>query len=185
MSITITWSQTSGGDPITDPLNHGDVQADDEGVAQTVYIKHDGDNPLTDVGLYIRQCTAMYTGSFSPLSDFKEILSWGDETEEDDFGGFLINFLAKESFPSRGWATYSNKDVKVGSVWEGTVHRTGVGDTIDNAILLPTSTHASAEGELQNGATTVHFQVKVKVPKNETEIGYRQWDQILRFNYTS
>jgi hypothetical protein len=189
MTVEITWRDADDGDPITDKLDHGSVNNGAESTGKIIWIRHNKDNPLTDVALYIRQCSSTYSGNFSALSDFMELLSWGDADEADDFGGFLINFLAEpdSAFPIEGWATVAEKfplgpdGIQCG----GFVHCTGTGDSADNAVLLPTTTYASAEGVLQNGITNVRFKTKVIIPTNEKDIGYRQWDQILRFNYTT
>lgn len=182
MSVSIIWSLTNGGDPLTSIVDHGNSSNGQVTTAKTIYIRHDGSNDITDAGLYIRQFSGTYQGAATAAADIAEILSWGDQIIESDFGGFQINFDAVGGFPSASWPTYSTK-----SPTNGNVHRNGVGDSESNAIEIPgTVTGATADGTIQAGtAPNVRFQVRVAVPASENVIGIRQWDQVLKYTFTS
>ena len=132
MTVSITWSSTTGGAAITTPLDHGSATNDASTTAQTIYLRHDGGSEITNANLYFRQISGTYTGSFSAATDYAEILAWGNETAEDDFGGVLV------SWDSIEWSTYDNKT--------GTdffVLSTGHGNGEDNEEIVPVNVTAT------------------------------------------
>ena len=181
MSVSIIWSSTVGGEAITSIIDHGNAANGAATTPEEIFIRHDGGSNITNVALYIREYSGSYSGSATAAADIAEIINWGDQTAEDDFGGFFINFNAATSYAT-GWPTYSDK-----SPTGGFVHRTGYGDSESNAIDLPTSTGATATGEIQTGSAApgVRFQAKIAVPTNEDTAGVRQWETVLRYTYTS
>jgi hypothetical protein len=179
MSVNITWSLTQGGQGISEIVDHGNAANGDSTSEKTIYIRHDGDNKITDVGLYVRQISGNYTGSFTAPSDIAELLSWGDANTESAFGGILLNMNALTSFSS-GWATYNDKSPTCGFVCQN-----GVGDSEGNAIELPKSTGADTAGEILGGENDVRFQMRIDVPADEDTIGIRQFEMVLRFSFTS
>lgn len=180
MSVNIIWSYTNGGDPISTVIDHGNVSNGAEGSDLEIYVRHDGSNDITDAALYMRQLSGTYSGSFTPSADFAELIGWGDASTDAAFGGFLVNLNATTSFAT-GWPVYNDK-----SPTGGFVHRTGVGDSEGNAVTLPTSTFASSAGTIPSGTGPgVHFATRVAVPDDEDTIGIRQWDHVLRYNFTS
>lgn len=183
MSVSIIWSTSAGGTGISDIVDHGSAENGGQTTDQEIFIRHDGDNPITNVGFYIRKYSGNYSGSFTPTSDLNEIISWGTENLEADFGGFMVNFNAEGGYPAEDWPVYNNK-----TPTNGFVHRDGVGDSEVNAVEIPTVTGAAVAGEIQADADTgngVRFKVRVEVPSNENEIGIRQWETVLRYSFTS
>ena len=191
MSINIIFSLTEGGSPLTSTVDHGNAANGDSTTAKTVFLRHDGASEITSVGLYLRQYSGTYSGTRSSAADFSEIIGWGDESASDDFGGFQVNYNATGlggggSFRSSSWPIYSDKSVSVSGSTVGFVHRTGVGDSEGNAVTLPVTTGASSAGVIPAGSSPgVRFQSRIVVPVNEDQIGIRQFDQILRFSFTS
>lgn len=181
MSVSIIWSLTNGGQAISSIIDHGNSSNGNVTSAQELFVRHDGSNNITDVGLYIRQYSGTYNGSFTAIADIAEILGWANESTEAGFGGFHCNLLATSNYLASGWPTYSNK-----SPTGGFAHRTGVGDSEGNAFTLPITTGALASGTIQTGtAPNVRFKVRIQVPSDEDTIGIRQWDHVLKYNFTS
>lgn len=180
MSVNIIWSLINGGEPILSTIDHGNYSNGASTSDLEVFVRHDGANDITDAALYMRQFSGSYSGSFTPSADFAELLNWGDGVIASTFGGFLVNFNALTVYAT-GWATYDNK-----SPSGGFVHRTGVGDSEGNAVAIPTTTGVTTEGIIPAGSTSnVRFSVRGTVPSDEDTIGIRQWDHVLRFNFTS
>ena len=180
MAVYIIWSLTNGGIAISDTIDHGSAANGSETTEKEFFVRHNGNNSITNVGLYIRQFSGTYTGSFTASTDIAEVLSWGDGNTLSDFGGFMVNQNAITSYAT-GWPTYDSK-----SPSGGFVHRTGVGDSEGNAVDIATTTGASVAGEIQAGSSpNVRFKTKVAVPSNEATIGVRQWETVLRYSYTS
>ncbi len=161
----IIWSLTNGGASISSNIDHGTVGNGDESSATQLFVRHDGASNLTSVGLYVRQFSGNYAGSFTSAADFAELLAWGDGDK-----GFRYNLNATGSYPTADWASF----------------KTGSGDSEANAITLPTTTGASASGTLQTGSSpNVRLSTKVVIPSNEDTVGIRQFSMVLRFTATS
>src|SRR6185436_10451613 len=126
-------SFSNGGLGIADPVDHGDISNGSTTVPQTIYLSHNGTNPITSTGIY---CSAVdsseYAGSSSALTDFEEILEWGDASSSNDFGGTQLNFNASGGFPNTSWPTFANKTTADS---RGYTIRTGIGDSASNSIL--------------------------------------------------
>lgn len=174
MAVGLIWSFTNGGDAIVDIVDHGNASNGANTASQVIYIRHDGVNPITNTGLYIRQYSGSYTGAATAVDDYQELLSWGDATVAADFGGFEV------SFNGSTWPSVSSK-----SPSNAFVARTGTGDNETNAVTLPTATGADVAGEIQASETDVNFTCRIVVPTNEDTVGLRQFDQVLRYTFTS
>jgi len=189
-NVSIIWSTSNGGDAIAAIVDHGNSSNGDTTSAQELFIRHDGDNSITNTKLYIRAVSGTYSGTLTAVADLAEILSWGDQSTEAAFGGLQCNFLATSSYATSGWPTYSSKDQtdEEGDdiIYRGFVHRTGVGDNETNAVDIPTTAGATAAGEIQAGSTpNVRFQMRMQIPAAEGTVGIRQWDSVLTYSYTS
>lgn len=181
MAVNITWSLTNGGDAISSTIDHGDKANGESSTTQQLFIRHDGLSNITEAGIYVRAFTGTYAGSFSAAADIAEVIGWGDETTEADFGGALL------SFDGTTWATYNSKvTTNPASPGLAAVHQTGIGDSSANAILIPTATGATALGEIQTGSNpNVKFSFKIQIPSNEDTVGIRMFEQVLNYTYTS
>jgi len=181
MAILITFSATNGGSSITSNIAHGNTSNGLTTTGQEIFIRHDGLNSITAAKLYIRPYTGTYSGDASANLDFLELLSWGDNLTLNDFGGFQINMNAIESYTAGDWSSYDNKDRT-----HGYVCRTGIADSVGNAVLLSTGTGVATAGVIVAGSTpNIRFKSRVQVPTNEDTVGVRLWDQVLLFTYTS
>lgn len=187
MAVSIIWSLTNGGESISDLIDHGNLSNGSQSGGQTIYIRHDGTNKITNVGLYMRAYSGVYGGSFTATGDLNELISWGNGVAANTFGGFLINMDAIGGFPSTSWPIYTDKSIDLGGgVIGGFVHCTGQGDSEGNAVELSARSGATIDGEIQAGSSpNVRIQVAVAIPILEDTVGIRQWDQVLRYNYTS
>lgn len=181
MSVNIIWSLTNGGTSISSALDFGNASNGANTGAQDIYLRHDGDNEITAVGLYIRQFSGSYSGSFTSANDIAELLGWGDSSSSDDFGGVQFNLDATGSFGSGSWPTVSSK-----SPTNGFVARTGVGDSESNAVTLTTNTGCSSAGVIPSSSSpNVRFRSRIQVPTNEDTLGIRQFEIVAKYNYTS
>lgn len=171
MSVNITWSSTNGGAAITEPLDHGSAAAGNILSDQEIFIRHDATNPITNCRFYLTSTVP---------ADLAEILSWGDASIADDFGGIQINMDAITSYPT--WSTVGTK-----SGTHYNVFRTGVGDSADNGILLTANSGLTGSaGTLQAGSSpNVRFKLRVQIPTNEDTTGARVFAQKMRFTFTS
>ncbi len=184
MAITITFSTTNGGASIASPVNFGNVANGATTADQTIYIRHNGTNPITGVGLYLDVADpGTYAGDFTAVNDKLELLLWGDALGAPGFGGYEINLNATASFPPLSWPTLTNKTT-VDTL--GYVIRNGVGDSLSNLISLPTSTGATSSGTIQTGASpNVRFKARVVIPSSVAILGVRQFKLKIAYNYTS
>jgi hypothetical protein len=181
MTVSIIWSLTQGGSSLADTtVSLGNVSNGQATTDEEIFVRHDGNNSITDVKMYIRAFSGTYSGAASAALDLAEILGWGDQTSADDFGGFMIHMNATGSYPSGEWPDVSTKTTA-----EGYTCRTGVADSVGNAVTLSAATGAASAGTIASGATNQRFKVRWQVPTNEDTLGIRQWEQILVYNYTS
>lgn len=185
MAVSITWSTTAGGTGITS-VSHGTSVNGGNTTAQQLYLRHDGLNPITACAFYFAQKSGSYTGSATAADDFTELLAWGDEVAVDDFGGIQVNMDAEGSFS--GGATWGMSESQKTSVdgYKFTA-RTGTADSNSNAVVLSEKMSASmsTNGVIPAGVQDATFQIRVLVPTAEDTAGTRQFDQVLKFTYTS
>ena len=183
MSVNIIWSYTAAGAAIEDLVDHGSVANGSGSTPKDVYIEHDGAGDITNVAIYVRQLSGTYSGTFTPSADLSKIIEWGDETVEDDFGGFMIcfnkSYAGNLSSNSLVWPTYAAKDQNYCYTF-----RTGTGDSESNAITVPTKAGIAVAGTI-GAAENAFLGFKCLVPTNESTLGVRQWETVLRYTYSS
>jgi len=180
MAVSIIWSNTNGGSAIGDFVDHGDIDNGSIGDSQEIFVRHDGENPITGVAFYIREYSGTYNGDATAGADFAEMIAWGDENTSNSFGGIMIHWGAASGYVS-AWPVYNNKEPA-----ESFTHRTGKGDSFENAVALPTTTGALAAGEIADGSNpNVRFRIRVGVPNNEDKVGVRLFDHVMTYTYTS
>ena len=185
MAVSITWSSTAGGVGITS-VSHGSATNGANTTAQQIFVRHDGTNPITACAFYFAQKSGSYTGGFTATTDFAELLAWGDGATANAFGGVQINMDSEGSFS--GGATWDMSQSQKTSVdgLKFTV-RTSTGDATGTAVTLSEkmSTSMSTNGTLPNAVTNASFQIRLKVPTDEDTAGTRQFDQVLKYTFTS
>jgi hypothetical protein len=187
MAVSITWSTTAGGSGISS-VAHGTSVNGANTTAQQLFLRHDGANPITACAFFFAQKSGSYTGAATAADDFTELLGWGDATPANDFGGIQVNMDA-ESIPAfSGGATWGMSETQKSSVdgYKFTA-RTGVADATGNAVVLSEKMSASmsTNGVIPAGVQDATFEIRVLVPTSEATAGIRQFDQILKFTYTS
>lgn len=181
MAVTLIFSSTNGGASITSPLDHGDSANGATTTAEEIFLRHDGANNITNVGLYLRAYSGSYTGTATATGDFAEIISWADQTTTAGFGGVHINWLATSSYPTSAWPVYTSK-----SPTGGVAIRSGIGDSSTTLITLPTTTGATSAGVIPTSAApNVRFKMRIEVPDNEDTVGTRLFDMVVQYTYTS
>jgi len=184
--IEIIWSKTNGGLGLDEPVDHGDNATSNTLNPTVIFVRHTGENPITDCSLYLRPLAATtYGGDFLPIDDFNEIIAAGDSVTASGFGGFQINQNAINSFPSGSWPVFTDKTSPDGL---GDTFRSGFGNVSTSGIDLLTETYSASgvNGEIPTGtAPNVRFQMRVVVPTEEDVPGVRQWESVLKFTFTS
>lgn len=170
MAVDIIWSEMQGGDDISGPLGWGNI-ANGANVEDELFVRHDGIEKITDAAYYIQAYTGSYTGTFDPATDYAELLAWGGA---DPAEGFLIN-----------------QDLLGGWAAGYTTHKTGQGTSAVPIPLDADSVVGGAslpDGELEGsgvGTQESNIKVKIAVPTGEGDAGTRQFDQCLKYTYTS
>jgi hypothetical protein len=183
--VSITWSASAGGATITS-VNHGSAANGANTSAQQIYLRHDGDNAITGCGFYFVQKAGAYTGDFNAPTDLAEITAWGDEDSSSGFGGIQINMNAEGTFD--GGATWDmDESTKTSPDGLKFTMRTGTGNSAANAVTLSETMSASMSenGTIPSSINDVTFQIRIKVPTDEDTPGVRQFDQVLKFVFTS
>lgn len=183
MSISIIWSLTNGGAAVDEPVNLGNINPGSSSTIQRVYFAHNGDNPIMDCALYMGEYSGTYAGANGPVQDYAELIDWADTTVSGNFGGLAVNMDATGNFSS-SWPAFWDKTPS-----HGLSHliQTGVGDTIINAVEVPSeaSSEMTVSGEVPADMTEwPSFQLKIDTPIN-ANAAVRQMDLRLRFKYTS
>jgi hypothetical protein len=186
MAVLLTWSLTNGGSSLIEAVDHGNISNGQTATEQTIYVRHNGVNNITNCGIYITSETDDYEGSATASNDLTELIEWGNQITSTSFGGFMVNMDATGGFPGSGWPTYSVKEVTVGGNIVGNVCRTGKGDSATNAFSIPTQSGATSNGTIQTGsAPNVRIQCRFVAPTEEDTAGTRQVKTVMTYSYTS
>lgn len=184
MAVTVYWASDNSGTLLNQVVDHGSVAKGNNSGATTFYLYHNGQNDITNCGFYIQPRSGLYEGDFSALTDYQELIDWGDSTNANGFGGYMINMNATGAW-ANGWAAVGDKFPAYGFVC-----RSGVADSFGNAQTLMSEMGCSSSGVVQNNypngyGINVRFQCRIAVPSNETSLGQREIDLCLRYSYTS
>ncbi len=101
MSIVVTWSLTSGGVALDQPVDLGSFSPLETGDAVTIFLRHNGTNPLLDTKLFIGPYSGDYEGSFDPAEDLTFM------KEATQIGQLWINTNWAAGFPNGSWQAVS------------------------------------------------------------------------------
>jgi len=174
MVVSITWSGTSGGDAITEPISHGNIGNGSAAADLDLYIRHDATaGPITDAGFFMQPYSGTgYTG-VGTQTDYIEIMGWGSTSTSTNDGGFYLNQDAVGTHPEAGFI----------------VHEPGTGDSsnkldLSTAAITGTGTGTYQDGEIPLGGEA-HVKVRLAVPAYEDTAGIRFFDHILAYTFTS
>ena len=181
MTVLLTWSENSGDIGYSE-FDGGASASGSETTSKTVYLRHDSDNTVTSCMLYCVPKTGTYEGDTTSVDDFAELLSWGNSSGASDFGGIQINFDAVGGF-SGGTSWGMSESQKTSTDGLKYTIRTGVGDSLANAILLPVemSSNLITPGEIPTLVEDARMQIRIKVPANEGDTGARQFSIVLSY----
>lgn len=181
--VAIIWSLTSQGSGITD-LDHGSLENGESSDIANVFLRHDGNNAITDCSFYFQAKTGVYSGAFTAAADFAEIRGWGDASVIADHGGVQIN-MDPTNNTSYNVSTWDLDESTKATAVAFTMH-TGTGDSVNNSVLLNAnmSANMNINGEIPVGAEA-EFMVRWNIPSSEDAAGARQITQTLQFTYTS
>jgi hypothetical protein len=183
MSVNLIWSFTAGGNAIDSYVDHGDVNNGSNSAGREIYVRHDGENEISNVGFFVREFTGTYNGDATSNADIVELLGWGDANTAASFGGIMVSWDSVAGYVA-DWPAYDDKDP--GSA---IVHRTGTGDSEQNAVSLPAGSivgGAADAGKIDSGDNPgVRFKMRVYVPTDEDTVGIRLFDHVCKYNYTS
>lgn len=160
MPVSLTFSATTGGSAISTPYDFGDVANGAQSSALSLYIRHDGANPITSCGFFIAAYGGSgYDGNAGVNADYDEIIGWGD----DDEGLQIGQDGAAPSYVSC---------------------KTNSGDTSDNAIALTTDSGVNEAPDM-NAGSEAYIKARVSVPAAEATAGVRYAQLHMKFSYTS
>jgi len=197
MSVTIHWALDNNGTDIIQPLEHSRtndlLENNTETEEKEIYIYHDGANDLTNCSFYLNPFSGTYEGHKSAMLDFEELLEWGNSADVDDFGGYMINMDAANSFTAN-WPSNSSHSIGNSSVLSFVFNNSdSLGNKSSNSIPFHANMLANGNGETgvcpanapYGYGANYKFKCKIKIPKNENEVGTRQFDLVMRYTYTS
>jgi hypothetical protein len=174
MTITLTLSEASSGNPMADTIDMGEVTPGNDADYKNVFLSHDAIvNPITDCSIYaIRYAGSNYLG-IDADADFTEIMGWGDAVT----GGVKIIM--------DGWSGWTSGENTAGT-W--LTLKNGYGD-IDSQIPLDkdsvTVGTPTVDGEIPVGGES-HVQVKATIPSSvPAGAGYRAFSMVFAYSATS
>jgi hypothetical protein len=173
LSVSVRYAPTPAGSPYSLPENAGTLSPGDQSSVINTYISHDGTVKISDCAIYILPYSAgVYLGAGTAQDDYNLLIGWGDSSYPASSGGGLyVNMNHAGGFPSGDWAVF----------------RTGVGDSIGNAITLTDtaiSTGLAATGEIQAGGEA-HLRWRLDVPASYTGTGIGYIDTLMYYTSTS
>ena len=176
MAVTIVWQYESGDAIPGDAQDLGEVAAGANSTPLVMLGHFETDVSvvlLTDVGFYIGPYDGLYTGDYSALKDYYDLLAFGDiHRGTTNNRGFLINQAGYEipEFPATDWVSCHSER----------------GSNPDNAIALlkeACEPNADVDGELPLGSV-MKLKAMVSLPSLTRETGVRQISLYMTFSYT-
>ena len=176
MAVAIIWQYESGDAIPGDVQDLGEVAAGANSTGLVMFGHFETDvsvTLLTDVGFYIGPYDGIYTGDYSALKDYYDLLAFGDiHRGSTNNRGFLINQSGYEvpAFPATDWESCHSEQ----------------GSNPDNAIPLKKEAcepNADNDGELALGSVC-KIKAMVSLPSLTRETGIRQISMYMTFSYT-
>ena len=180
MSVNVTWKSPPAGSAITS-VNHGSGNNGDTLTAVEIGISHDGTNPITNCKFWIGEYSGTYTGDANATVDLAEVLAWGEDATTSGFGGAQINMNQISAYPSADWPTYLIRQPNYGSAFYP-----NIGDSAANGVTLKATMDASMLSDgIIPASIEAKFKARIQIPINTSTPGVRQFDQKLRYTFTS
>lgn len=168
MAVTISWSEEENG-PAKTSSDLGSIPNGTITTEKTLYISHNGSGSVTNLKLYLIAKEGTYSGNGSGTEeDRAELISWGDASISDNFGGLQVSMDNGTT-----WPTFSNKTSSNGLAF---TCRTGVADSLTNAVKLKKEAIPGGvtDGTIPTGVKA-KIRVRVVVPNNEDILGKREF----------
>lgn len=179
MTVNITFSETSGGNALSDTVDlDSSMSPGDTSDVQDMFIRHDAlVGPITSCAFYVDRYAGDSYPGVDADQDYTEILGWGDAAT----GGFQIN----QNIPG-GWTEGDSFwDTNPG---DSQLFKNGYGD-IDAQLALSVDainigTPVAGEIPLSGEA---HIQARVAVPLSLAPLGanYRAISLVMAYSATS
>lgn len=168
MTVSVLFSETTFGTPISLPEDLGELSPGDSSDVKETYITHDGTAKIEDCKFYILPYSAgVYLGAATAQEDYDTLIGWGDAST----GGLYINMDDDGGFPPGSWQVF----------------KTGSGDALGTAFDLPVeaiSTGAAVAGEIAAGGEA-HVKWRLDIPSGYGETGIGYIDTLMYFTATS
>lgn len=195
MTVNISIASVSGGDPLPEVVDLGQVSPGYATTPYSLYIRHDATNfKITDCAFYIVRYTGSnYTGAEDPDTDYSEVLAWGNTTHADDPNANGVEIDVPVNNNDHGGLYINQVHPGFGNTtWN--VIRTGYGSDASNAIqLLQTAINNTGvgwtptDGEIPLSGEA-HIQSRWDFPKNlpsGSNAGIRFIQMVMAYSYTS
>lgn len=172
--INIIWSDSNGGLALEEPHDLGSAASSASPSSTTpitLYIRHDGDNEITNVKLYLTPAVTYEEGIADSQTDLDEVLSWARYSSTHNQFGVQINMDATGSFPTDSWQSLGGTDG---------------GANVEVALPLSVKSGATSTGTIASGdSPNVRVKLRVRIPPVVEEVGQRNIDLKLRYTYST
>lgn len=202
MTVSITISGQSSGDPLEEVIALGEVQPGSASDVIDLYIRHDAVAwQITDCAFYLVRYTGLSYdsggGTGTPDADFSTVIGWGDTTialnpnangvgplgsggiTDPEYGGFYLNMdhagNISNVFPPDEWHPL----------------RSGYGDSPENAVILSQDainntgpSWTPTDGEIPY-LGEAHVQVRWDLPVSLESAGTYFTQLVMTYSYTS
>lgn len=195
MTVTVTISGESQGNPLEEVTDFGEVDPGTASDAVDLYIRHNAAVwQITDCAFYlVRYVGSSYTGLAGPDTDFSTVINWGNTTIgldpdahgagpadppnhiDPEYGGMYLNMNHGSSFPIADWHPFYS----------------GYGDSPENAIILSQdainntgSGWTPADGEIPFQGEA-HVRIRWDIPSSASEAGISFVQLVMAYSYTS
>jgi len=195
--VNLTVSRTETGVEIDDELAGGETGVDfgtvpnnGYSLTQNLHIRHNGDNEITELAIYIQPYYGMYGGAFTASDDYNKIIALGDDSTGDYGLHFDEDYNAVSPFDT--FYTF-----KTGSGVSFETRRTIPSSAFyyrdpvtaeKSDPTAPIAGHLGSDDDTQKAqdlGNRVQCRMRVGLPQTEIEGGIRQWSTIFSYIYTS
>ncbi len=189
MVVAVEWSTSSSFASTTSLIDHGNVASGAATSGVEIFIRHNGLNPITGCVFFIQPFTGTYSGAATAPSDFTELATTWGAASAAAFGGFQVN-MDKNSAYVAAWGSSGTKDTIVSTKKLTFTARNDDGGgavavSAATGVPLHVDMGCTSEGVVPIGSTPgVGFKARLMVPA-ATTLGVRQFDQVLKYTYTS
>jgi len=195
--VSLVVSRTETGVEVDDELAGGETGCDigtvpnnGASLAQTLHIRHNGANKITELAIYIQPYFGLYGGAFTASDDYNKLLDLGDDTggeyglhNDEDWNNptpFSTFYKFKTgsgvSFDTRRYVTTPSMYYR---------------DPTTSSKTDPSAPVAGQLGPNNDGADAqalgnrAQMKLRLALPASETEGGIRQWSTVISYIYTS